>query len=123
MNQSWSATNLRASTGTADALAPAFQPPAETGIVSGAEVLARFADPSLADLFAPQPRAGVQSAWHGHVPFARWLVPAQHPVLVVEHFSDRAFQDVALEMGMYRAFIVNAVTFAAFEEARKYLSL
>ena len=38
----------------------------------------------LAPLFWRPSRAGVESAWIAHVPFAHWIVPALRPRLVVE---------------------------------------
>ena len=44
----------------------------------------KLADPGLDPVFWASPRGGVASAWHGHVPFAHWLVMAMRPNLVVE---------------------------------------
>ena len=41
-------------------------------------------DPSLDPLFWPNLRAGAPSAWHGHVPFAHWLVTRIRPRVIVE---------------------------------------
>jgi glycosyltransferase involved in cell wall biosynthesis len=41
-------------------------------------------DPHLAPLFRPPPRAGVTSAWYGHVPFAAWIVANHRPRRLVE---------------------------------------
>ncbi len=41
-------------------------------------------DPSLDPLFWDSLRPASPSAWHGHVPFAHWLVAATQPRLVVE---------------------------------------
>lgn len=41
-------------------------------------------DPSLDPLFWDSPRATVDSAWHGHVPFAHWLVATIKPRRIVE---------------------------------------
>lgn len=35
-------------------------------------------------LFADPPRAGVRSAWYGHVPFAFWIIAAARPGIFVE---------------------------------------
>jgi hypothetical protein len=48
------------------------------------DALATLAHPVLTPLFQPQARRGVASAWHGHVPFAQWLVAAARPGLIVE---------------------------------------
>jgi hypothetical protein len=40
--------------------------------------------PILDPLFRAQARSGIASAWHGHVPFAQWLVSAVRPSLIVE---------------------------------------
>ncbi len=40
--------------------------------------------PPLEPLFARPSRLGVDSAWYGHLPFARWLVTALAPTLLVE---------------------------------------
>jgi hypothetical protein len=48
------------------------------------DALAALAQPLLDPLFQPQARTGVASAWHGHVPFAQWLVAATQPGLIVE---------------------------------------
>jgi hypothetical protein len=48
------------------------------------DALSALAHPVLDPLFQPQARAGVGSAWHGHVPFAQWLVAAIRPGLIVE---------------------------------------
>ena len=67
--------------------------------MQGADLLGLL-DQSAADpLFWPPTRAGVDSAWYGHVPFAHWLVAAIRPRLVVE-------------LGTH-----NGVSFAAFCEA------
>lgn len=47
-------------------------------------VLSTLADPGLAPLFARPVRFGVRSQWYGHVPFARWLIAAAEPRVVVE---------------------------------------
>ncbi len=41
-------------------------------------------DPSLDPLFWDNLRATVASAWHGHVPFAHWLVATMQPRRIVE---------------------------------------
>lgn len=41
-------------------------------------------DPSLDPLFWDNLRATVDSAWHGHVPFAHWLVATMRPRQIVE---------------------------------------
>ncbi len=41
-------------------------------------------DPSLDPLFWDNLRATASSAWHGHVPFAHWLVAALQPRRIVE---------------------------------------
>jgi hypothetical protein len=46
--------------------------------------LALLAAPELDDIFAAPSRTGVASAWHGHVPFAQWLVAAIAPRCIVE---------------------------------------
>ncbi len=46
--------------------------------------IANLADPGLDPLFWPNLRVDQASAWHGHVPFAHWLVAAMRPGLVVE---------------------------------------
>jgi len=46
--------------------------------------LERLIDPAQDALFAVAPRAGVVSAWYGHVPFAFWLVQALRPRTLVE---------------------------------------
>jgi hypothetical protein len=46
--------------------------------------LSLLANPILDPLFRPQPRSGLASAWHAHVPFAQWLVSAARPALIVE---------------------------------------
>ena len=53
-------------------------PPPTAGAL--APLLARELDP----LFLRASRAGVESAWAGHVPFAHWLVPVLRPRLLVE---------------------------------------
>ena len=40
--------------------------------------------PPLEPLFARPSRLGVDSAWYGHLPFARWLVQSLQPRLLVE---------------------------------------
>ena len=40
--------------------------------------------PALGPRFARPSRLGVGSAWHGHVPFARWIVGAARPGVIVE---------------------------------------
>jgi GT2 family glycosyltransferase len=40
--------------------------------------------PAISVLFGTNPRADVPSAWHGHVPFAWWIVAAARPRLLVE---------------------------------------
>lgn len=41
-------------------------------------------DPALDPLFWDNLRGTTQSAWHGHVPFAHWIVPALKPRVFVE---------------------------------------
>ena len=41
-------------------------------------------DADLDPLFWDNLRAGQPSAWHGHVPFAHWLVAATRPRSIVE---------------------------------------
>lgn len=41
-------------------------------------------DPSLDPLFWDDLRAAAPSAWHGHVPFAHWLVATMRPKVIVE---------------------------------------
>jgi hypothetical protein len=41
-------------------------------------------DPSLDPLFWDNLRATAESAWHGHVPFAHWLVASLRPRRIVE---------------------------------------
>jgi hypothetical protein len=48
------------------------------------DALAALAHPVLDPLFQPPARSGVASAWHGHVPFAQWLVATTRPGLIVE---------------------------------------
>jgi hypothetical protein len=48
------------------------------------EHLLRLCDPQLDPLFWPSSRPSALSAWHGHVPFAHWLVTAARPSTVVE---------------------------------------
>src|SRR5580698_7842913 len=40
--------------------------------------------PELDPLFWPDGRAGVVSAWYGHVPFAHWIVGVAKPRILVE---------------------------------------
>ncbi len=50
-----------------------------------AEVLLRAIwSPELDPLFWRSDRCGVESAWHGHVPFAHWVVRALEPRCIVE---------------------------------------
>ena len=50
-----------------------------------AEVLLRAIwAPELDPLFWRSDRCGVESAWHGHVPFAHWVVRALEPRCIVE---------------------------------------
>ena len=46
--------------------------------------LAPLLAPEIGPLFWRPSRAGVESAWAGHVPFALWLVPALRPRVLVE---------------------------------------
>jgi GT2 family glycosyltransferase len=46
--------------------------------------LAALCDPALDPLFWNNALAGLPSAWHGHVPFAHWLVQALRPRIIVE---------------------------------------
>jgi hypothetical protein len=55
--------------------------PREPDAGHGLDVLA---DPILDPLFRAQARSGIASAWHGHVPFANWLVSAMRPARIVE---------------------------------------
>ena len=48
------------------------------------DTLSALSDPSLAPLFWHAERAGSQSAWWEHVPFAHWLVCATAPRVLVE---------------------------------------
>lgn len=48
------------------------------------DALDRLTDPAQDALFATSPRSGAESAWHGHVPFAFWLVQALRPRTLVE---------------------------------------
>jgi len=50
----------------------------------GWDALLRLCDPQLDPLFWPSSRPTVLSAWHGHVPFAHWLVAATRPATIVE---------------------------------------
>jgi hypothetical protein len=61
--------------------------------------------PALAPLFARPVRIGTPSAWHGHVPFAAWLVRAARPAVLVElgtqgGVSYAAFCEAALAGGL-----------------------
>ena len=56
-------------------------------------------EPELDPLFWPDGRAGVASAWYGHVPFAHWIVGIAKP-------------RVLLELGTH-----NGVSYSAFCEA------
>jgi methyltransferase family protein len=57
----------------------------EIEAASGAfDALLRLCDPALDPLFWPNARPTVLSAWHGHVPFAHWLVTAARPATIVE---------------------------------------
>jgi hypothetical protein len=52
--------------------------------------VALLADPALDPIFRPPTLPGVPSAWHGHVPFAQWIVAALRPDCLVElgtHFG------------------------------------
>ena len=51
---------------------------------SETDLLGRLTDPGLDPVFAEASRIGVESAWFGHIPFARWLVAASRPQLLVE---------------------------------------
>ena len=44
----------------------------------------RLAAPDIDWLFLPTSRTGVPSGWYAHVPFARWIVAAARPLLLVE---------------------------------------
>jgi hypothetical protein len=59
-------------------------PDAPAGATLAGDALAALAQPVLDPLFQPSARSGVASAWHGHVPFAQWLVAAARPELIVE---------------------------------------
>lgn len=48
------------------------------------DTLLTLCRPELDPLFWPHSRPIVISAWHGHVPFAIWLVGAAHPATLVE---------------------------------------
>jgi hypothetical protein len=50
----------------------------------GAQALDTLINPLLEPFFRSQNRAGAISAWHGHVPFAHWLVAAVRPRMIVE---------------------------------------
>ncbi len=56
----------------------------DSGGHDAAGTLEALASPALDPLFWPQARTAVPSAWHGHVPFAQWLVAAARPGLIVE---------------------------------------
>jgi hypothetical protein len=58
--------------------------PDRAGEPEAVGALATLASTVLDPLFRPQARSGVASAWHGHVPFAQWLVSATRPRLIVE---------------------------------------
>jgi hypothetical protein len=53
-------------------------------ISNNIDILGLFIDPALDPIFAEASRAGLASAWFGHVPFAHWLVAASKPRLIVE---------------------------------------
>jgi Methyltransferase domain len=46
--------------------------------------LSALCDPALDPFFWNQPRPGLTSAWHAHVPFAHWLVQELQPRIIVE---------------------------------------
>jgi GT2 family glycosyltransferase/glycosyltransferase involved in cell wall biosynthesis len=48
------------------------------------DILYLLNDSRLDPLFAPASRVGVESAWYGHIPFARWIVSVCRPRLLVE---------------------------------------
>ena len=48
------------------------------------ECLRALCSPALAPLFWRPARAGAESAWWGHVPFAHWLVSGLRPGVIVE---------------------------------------
>ena len=48
------------------------------------EWVAPLSAPALDPLFWPASRAGVESAWAAHVPFAHWLVAAERPERITE---------------------------------------
>ncbi len=80
------------------------QPAARQGDGSDA-VLDSLLAPALDPLFARPSRIGVESAWYGHVPFARWIVRAARPSVLVElgahaGVSYAAFCDGVLAEGL-----------------------
>src|SRR5690242_14238940 len=48
------------------------------------DLLAGLAHPDVDCLFRRSPRSGMPSAWHGHVPFAYWIVATARPRSLVE---------------------------------------
>ena len=69
------------------------------------EAIGALLAPQLEPLFARPSRLGVDSAWYGHVPFARWIVRAARPRTVVElgthaGVSYAAFCDAVLAEGL-----------------------
>jgi hypothetical protein len=59
-------------------------------------------DPSLDPLFWDNLRATVQSAWHGHVPFAHWLVANTRPRVIVELGTHAGVSYVAMCQAVQR---------------------
>ncbi len=60
------------------------------------EGLSALLAPALGPLFARPSRIGVDSAWYGHVPFARWIVGAARPGVIVELGSHAGVSYAAL---------------------------
>jgi hypothetical protein len=53
-------------------------------ILKNTDILRLLINPAFDPVFAKASRAGVASAWFGHVPFAHWLVAASRPRQIVE---------------------------------------
>lgn len=92
--------------------------------MTASDTLRTLCSPELDPLFWPHSRPIVISAWHGHVPFAAWLVGAVRPATLVElgthnGGSYSAFCEAVLRFGLpTRCFAVD--TWQGDEQAGRY---